>query len=78
MNVRRMVKRVVPRGVFARVEPLGHLLEAMFWHVLYGLPGRGLHVIGVTGTNGKTTTTFLIHNMLVEAGYKAGIMTTVG
>lgn len=46
--------------------------------MVYGFPGRGLQVIGVTGTNGKTTTTFLIHHMLVEAGYKAGIMTTVG
>jgi UDP-N-acetylmuramyl tripeptide synthase len=34
-------------------------------------------VIGVTGTNGKTTTAFLIHKMLHEAGYKVGLMTTV-
>jgi UDP-N-acetylmuramoyl-L-alanyl-D-glutamate--2,6-diaminopimelate ligase len=34
-------------------------------------------VIGVTGTNGKTTTTFLVHRMLHEAGYKVGLMTTV-
>ncbi len=78
MNIRRAVKRVVPKGLFARVEPLGHLAEAVVWNVLYGFPGRGLSVIGVTGTNGKTTTTFLIHHMLVEAGFKAGIMTTVG
>jgi len=36
-----------------------------------------MKVIGVTGTNGKTTTTYLIHHMLVEAGYNAGLMTTV-
>jgi UDP-N-acetylmuramoyl-L-alanyl-D-glutamate--2,6-diaminopimelate ligase len=57
---------------------VGHLAEAVFWGVVYGFPGRGLKVIGVTGTNGKTTTSFLIHHMLVEAGYNAGIMTTVG
>ena len=78
MNIRSVVKRVVPRGVFQRVEPVGHLAEAVFWNVAYGFPGRGLKVIGVTGTNGKTTTSFLIHHMLVEAGYNAGIMTTVG
>jgi UDP-N-acetylmuramoyl-L-alanyl-D-glutamate--2,6-diaminopimelate ligase len=78
MNIRSVVKRVVPRGVFQRVEPVGHLAEAVFWGVVYGFPGRGLKVIGVTGTNGKTTTSFLIHHMLVEAGYNAGIMTTVG
>lgn len=47
------------------------------WNVVYGFPGRGLKVIGITGTNGKTTTSFLAHHMLVEAGYNAGLMTTV-
>lgn len=78
MNIRTMVKRLVPREVFVKIEPAGHWAEAVFWNVVYGFPGRGLKVIGVTGTNGKTTTTFLVHRMLVEAGYKAGIMTTVG
>lgn len=36
-----------------------------------------MRVIGVTGTNGKTTTSFMIHRMLVEAGFKTGLMTTV-
>lgn len=43
----------------------------------YGFPARNLHVIGVTGTNGKTTTSFMIHHMLVEAGYDAALMSTV-
>lgn len=77
MNIRSVVKRVVPVGLFEKVAPLGHLAEAVFWNVVYGFPARGLKVVGVTGTNGKTTTTFLIHHMLVEAGYKAGLMTTV-
>lgn len=34
-------------------------------------------MIGVTGTNGKTSTAFIIHRMLHEAGYKVGLMTTV-
>lgn len=78
MNIRKLVKAVVPRGLFERVEPFGHLCEAVLWNVVYGFPARGMKVIGVTGTNGKTTTTFLIHRMLVEAGVNAGIMTTVG
>lgn len=77
MNVRSLVKKVVPRGMFRRIEPIGHWVEAVLLSVLHGFPARGLKVIGVTGTNGKTTTAFLIHRMLHEAGYKVGLMTTV-
>ncbi len=53
------------------------MAEAMALHAVNGFPARGMKVIGVTGTNGKTTTSFMIHKMLVEAGYKAGLMSTV-
>ncbi len=71
------MKSVVPHSLFLKVEPAGHLLESVFWNVIYGFPGRGMKVIGITGTNGKTTTSYLVHNMLVEAGFNAGLMTTV-
>ncbi len=77
MNPRRIVKKLVPSGLFSFIEPYGHLLEAVAYNLKSGFPGRGIKVIGVTGTNGKTTTTFMIHRMLQEAGYHTGIMTTV-
>ncbi|MBQ8985506.1 UDP-N-acetylmuramoyl-L-alanyl-D-glutamate--2,6-diaminopimelate ligase [Candidatus Saccharibacteria bacterium] len=40
-------------------------------------PGKKLRVIGVTGTNGKTTTCFMIWHLLNSAGFKTGLMTTV-
>lgn len=55
-----------------------HLGCAMISGVKYGFPGRKLRVIGVTGTNGKTTTCFMIWKMLNMAGHKTGLMTTVG
>ena len=55
-----------------------HVGKAAFWGARYGFPGRKLKVIGVTGTNGKTTTSFMIWKMLNNAGRKAGLMTTVG
>ncbi len=44
---------------------------------LYDWPGRKLTVIGVTGTDGKTTTTNLIFQVLLAAGIKAGMISTV-
>lgn len=43
----------------------------------YGRPSRGLRVVGVTGTNGKTTTTHLIKAILEEAGHKVGLLGTL-
>lgn len=46
-------------------------------HAIYGYPGRELSLIGVTGTNGKTTTTFLIERILQEAGIATGLIGSV-
>lgn len=43
----------------------------------YGFPGRQLQLIGVTGTNGKTTTTHLIEHLLQAAGISTGLMGTL-
>lgn len=77
MNPRKLVKKVIPKQLFKTIEPYGHLAEAVAFNTLNGFPARSLKVIGVTGTNGKTSTTFLIHKMLHEAGYKVGFMSTV-
>lgn len=75
--MRRLVKKLLPKGLFRLVEPYGHLAEAVLWQVIYGFPAKKLKIIGVTGTNGKTTTSFLIHKMLTNSGIKTGLMTTV-
>ncbi len=77
MGFRSITKKVIPTEVFRAIEPAGHHAEAVMLNALAGMPHKGLKVIGVTGTNGKTSTAFLIHRMLVEAGYKVGLMTTV-
>jgi UDP-N-acetylmuramoyl-L-alanyl-D-glutamate--2,6-diaminopimelate ligase len=59
---------VVPNGR----EALAYLTAA--WH---GFPSRRLSVVGVTGTDGKTTTCNLLHSILAAAGRRAGLITTV-
>lgn len=76
-NLRTFVKKSIPTSLFKKIEPYGHLIEAIVMNVRYGFPSRKLHVIGVTGTNGKTTTSFLIQRLLHESGIKVGLLTTV-
>ena len=53
-------------------QALAHLAAAF-----YGYPARKLTMIGVTGTDGKTTTTNLLYQILLMAGVKAGMISTV-
>jgi UDP-N-acetylmuramoyl-L-alanyl-D-glutamate--2,6-diaminopimelate ligase len=76
--MRKIVKALIPRKLFKQIEPYGHLSETVLANIRYGFPARKLKVIGVTGTDGKTTTTTLIWTMLKEAGYNAGYMSTIG
>ena len=46
-------------------------------HYFYGEPSRKLRVVGVTGTNGKTTTTHIIEAILNEAGKDTGLIGTI-
>src|SRR4029077_21032638 len=50
---------------------------ALMSSTFYGHPSRDLVVIGVTGTDGKTTTTTMIHQMLLSSGRTSGSMSTV-
>ncbi len=56
-----------------------HLFQAHFWRFVYGRPDKALHIYGVTGTNGKTTTSYILASIL-GAAYgeeKVGMLTTV-
>ena len=76
-SIRIIVKKFIPTKLFKSIEPYGHLVEAVLANVRYGFPSRSMHIIGVTGTNGKTTTSFMIQKMLSRAGIKTALMTTV-
>ncbi len=51
---------------------LGRMAATFFGH-----PSRAMHVVGITGTNGKTTTSYLIESILRAANQPAGVMGTI-
>lgn len=65
--------------MWQRIKNIGHFFEAHMWRLLYGMPDAGMHIYGITGTNGKTTTTYLLTSILEQAYGKEhlGMLTTV-
>jgi len=59
------------------LKRLYHLLVAIVATIWFGFPSRKLTVIGVTGTDGKTTTTTLIYEILKASGHKTSMITSV-
>jgi len=53
------------------------IIKAIVANIYYLFPSKGLIIIGITGTDGKTTTSNLIYQILSDAGFKTGIVSTV-
>lgn len=54
-----------------------HLPKAVLANIIYGFPSRGMTVIGVTGTDGKTTTVNMIYRIMRDAGKKVSMVSTI-
>ncbi len=55
-----------------------HLFVAILANILYRFPSKKLKIIGVTGTDGKTTTSSLIYQVLKSSGFDVSMVTSVG
>ncbi len=67
----------VPEGVTLIITPNSHKAAGIVAGNFYGEPSRQLKLVGITGTNGKTTTTTLLYNLFSRLGYKTGLLSTV-
>lgn len=76
-SVLRAIKKIIPDPLLNAVRKPYHYTLGVLAAVVYGFPGRRLNVIGVTGTNGKSTTATLIATALEAGGYSVGLATTV-
>ncbi|GIP39674.1 UDP-N-acetylmuramoyl-L-alanyl-D-glutamate--2,6-diaminopimelate ligase [Paenibacillus sp. J31TS4] len=72
-----VVERPLDVTVPQLVVKSSRLAMAIIGPKWFGYPSRELGVIGVTGTNGKTTTTYIIEKLLADAGHRTGLMGTI-
>lgn len=67
----------IPAGVTLISSPNTRKALALTAANFYGNPSRKFRLIGVTGTKGKTTTTYMIKEILEKQGYKVGLIGTI-
>lgn len=72
-----LVERFLPIAVpQVRVRDARRAMAIVASH-FFGLPTQEMKLIGVTGTNGKTTITYLLEKIFADAGYKTGLVGTI-
>ena len=71
--MKELVKKLIPPFLLS----FYHFILAFLGAIIYRFPARRLRVIGVTGTNGKTTVTEMISKILEEAGYKIALLNSI-
>ena len=63
--------------MWQKVKNVYHLLIAILSNIIFLFPSRGIKIIGVTGTDGKTTTVNLIYHILKTAGHKTSMISSI-
>lgn len=89
-KILRIIQKIVPKSVYRFFQPMYHFSLAIIGAVIYNFPGKKIHVIAVTGTKGKSSTSEFLNAILEEAqkenkkegneeknGYKSALLSTI-
>ncbi|MFH1510020.1 MAG: UDP-N-acetylmuramoyl-L-alanyl-D-glutamate--2,6-diaminopimelate ligase [Candidatus Nealsonbacteria bacterium] len=71
--MKQLIKKFIPSFLLSWY----HLSLALLGAILYGFPSNKIKIIGITGTNGKTTVVSLVTNVLEGAGFKVASLSSV-
>ena len=75
-DIDRTITESHPGAAFIKVSSSRHAL-AIIASNFYGRPSESLTLVGITGTNGKTTTVTLLYRMFTDMGYHCGLLSTI-
>ncbi len=71
--LKKLIKNLIPNFIVNAY----HYMMAFLGALVFGFSSKKLKIIGVTGTNGKSTTVMMICRILEEAGYKVGSVSSI-
>jgi UDP-N-acetylmuramoyl-L-alanyl-D-glutamate--2,6-diaminopimelate ligase len=74
--MKQLLKKYTPRRVLTVIRTLFHSLRAWIAAARYGFPAKKLHIIAITGTKGKTSTTVMTGQLLQHCGVRTGYIST--
>lgn len=75
-KIKKAVRKHLNEDLYNKAVLPRHYAEAVAANARFAMPSLGIRVIGVTGTNGKTTTCNMIASILTAAGHKVGLLST--
>ena len=75
-KILRTVEKFIPKKLYKLGQPIYHFCLAIAGMIIYRFPARGMTMIGVTGTKGKTSTVNFIESVMRESGEEVGLIST--
>lgn len=72
--MKELLKNILSQEI---INVLYHLPKAILANIYYGFPTKKLKVIGITGTDGKTTTTNMVYQIILASGKKVSMVSTI-
>ncbi len=76
-NIVTVLKKIIPEPVVKLFRKPYHFFLSFLFALAYGFPAKGMTVIGVTGTKGKSTVTEMLYRVLLYAKYPVAVAGTI-
>lgn len=76
-KILRIIERFIPRRLYKMGQPIYHYLITFVGAVIYRFPSKKIHIVGITGTKGKSSTAEFVNAILEEEGLKTALSNTI-